>query len=824
MNFLTKRSSTILQLVTMQLLLLLSANCIAYTRHWVAATTSNWSSMANWSNTEGGAGGFSVPTMGDNAVFNAGGQGNCNVDVDVNLARFGVNEYTGTIDLAGYSITIAASTSSPVFDTGTINDTPGTGQLNITTSGKIFFSGTKFGAQVNMSAGDFNFGASTFNATSTFTKTGTTAVLADGGCTFNGITTITNSGTGDLYLSTYDSDIFNDDITFISSAGNILIATGNDGAAFNGNVYVESSSISNIQIGDPNPLAGISTLASGKVIAVGGGGFTSGSLILEKFTQLGTTSQVLTMGGTGTVQINSGCTWNGDIAVTAPKIVVNGSTFNGSATFTKSNNATDSYSDGGNTFNGTVYIENANSPGNLSISISYPNTYNDHVTFTTSGAGTGIIYVAVVPGNIFKGNLTIDSPTNRVEFFSFGSVIMQGTTAQSINVVGATPEPAFYDLKIDNAVSEITLNTPVTITNSLTLTQGNIISNSTDLITLNDGVTVTGMSDASFVQGPIKKIGDNAFIFPVGNDDNYQPIAIDAPGSITDAFIAEYIRADPDPTYDKTSRDGTLNHISNVEYWTLDRTAGTSDVNVTLAWNDKSGGIDNLTELSVARWDGSSWKDHGNGGFTGNSSAGTIVSSSPVTSFSPFTLASTTMNNPLPIELLFFSAAVIEYDKVQLKWQTASETNNDFFTIERSISGTDWHEIAQVAGAGNSSILLNYTTFDYRPYSGILYYRLLQTDYDGQFSYSKVISIKINNLGNSQVSIYPNPATNHVTIEGTELELNHIRIYNMYGQDIKNNIEILENNQSKKILDLSNLNSGAYIIKTETTTNKMLKQ
>lgn len=242
---------------------------------------------------------------------------------------------------------MAASAKSPGFYTGTIIDTPGTGQLNITTSGTIFFSGTTFGAHVNvsagkvifssgelnefaplsitatdtiafsgttfdapvdisggdtitfssgtlnelaqlsipttrkiafsgtifdapvdMSAGDFNFGASTFNATSTITKTGTTAVIADGGCTFNGITTITNSVTGDLHVSAWDSDIFNDDVIFISSAGSILIATGNDGATFNGNVYVESSS-SDIEIGDALGTA-FSTLASGKVIAVDG--------------------------------------------------------------------------------------------------------------------------------------------------------------------------------------------------------------------------------------------------------------------------------------------------------------------------------------------------------------------------------------------------------------------------------------------------------------------------------------------------------------------------------------------------------------------------
>ncbi|MCK5700080.1 MAG: hypothetical protein KAI29_02970, partial [Cyclobacteriaceae bacterium] len=449
----------------------------------------------------GGFGGFSVPSGSDNAVFNANGTGNCNVDITVDLDRFGVNGYTGTIDLAGYNVTVAASSSGPVFSSGTINDSGGTGQLSITTTGVIIFSGTTFGVQVTMSAGDFNFGPSTFNATSLFTKTGSTAQVAAGGCTFNGTTTFTNSGTGALYLSAFDSDIFNDDVTFNSSSGIVYVATGDHGATFNGNVYVESSS-TNIEIGDPAGAG--STLASGKVIAVGGGGFTSGELKLANFTQLGTTAQVITTGGTDTrVYINKGCTWNGNITVTAPHFFVNESTFEGSVSLTKSNNATNSYSDGGNTFNGPTYIENANCNGNLALDGLNPNKYSDVVTFKTSGSGTGILYASAGSGTEINGNLSIDSPSGLVQFFPGLLVIMKGTAAQSINIVGGTPDPIINNLEINNSTGNVTLNTPVTIGAGLVLTQGNIITTSINLLTLNDDVSVTGASDASFVQGPV---------------------------------------------------------------------------------------------------------------------------------------------------------------------------------------------------------------------------------------------------------------------------------------------------------------------------------
>jgi hypothetical protein len=308
----------------------------------------------------------------------------------------------------------------------------------------------------------------------------------------------------------------------------------------------------------------------------------------------------------------------------------------------------------------------------------------------------------------------------------------------------------------------------------------------------------------------------------VGDASNYLPIAIEAPALTSDAFTAEYLREDPDPTYDKNAKDVSLDHISKVEYWTLDRTAGSSNVNVTLTWNDKSGGIDDLVDLIVARWDGSSWKDHGNGGTTGTTSAGTIVTSSAVTSFSPFTLASATMNNPLPIELLSFSADVTKRDRVQLKWQTASEIDNDFFTIERSINGVDWEIMSIIEGAGNSTAVLSYSALDEYPFKGISYYRLKQTDYDGMFSYSETRVVNIDKLENHQVNIYPNPTRGLLTIEGDKAEIKKIRVFNVLGEDVTKQISVIEMNETKKVLHLSKLKNGIYYCRTKTKSQKVV--
>lgn len=181
-------------------------------------------------------------------------------------------------------------------------------------------------------------------------------------------------------------------------------------------------------------------------------------------------------------------------------------------------------------------------------------------------------------------------------------------------------------------------------------------------------------------------------------------------------------------------------------------------------------------------------------------------------------------NVPLPIELLSFSAINIKNEQIKLNWQTASELNNDYFTIEHSKNGFDWEEVIRIDGAGNSSSLLSYSTIDNNPFDGVSYYRLKQTDFDGQFEYSQIISVTIQQLVNSQMEIYPNPATNQIIIKGSSSELEEITFFNALGQDVTSLISQIATNKNKLIIDVSNLNTGMYFVKTKTTANKMYKQ
>lgn len=137
----------------------------------------------------------------------------------------------------------------------------------------------------------------------------------------------------------------------------------------------------------------------------------------------------------------------------------------------------------------------------------------------------------------------------------------------------------------------------------------------------------------------------------------------------------------------------------------------------------------------------------------------------------------------LPIELLSFTASYRQISVV-LNWTTASEINNDFFTVERSKDGKDFEESQIIDGAGNSTQVLNYSFCDEHPYSGISYYRLKQTDFDVHFSYSNVVFVNSKDE-HLQILISPNPSNGNFTITSSaEIKNSRMEIINELGEKI----------------------------------------
>jgi len=162
---------------------------------------------------------------------------------------------------------------------------------------------------------------------------------------------------------------------------------------------------------------------------------------------------------------------------------------------------------------------------------------------------------------------------------------------------------------------------------------------------------------------------------------------------------------------------------------------------------------------------------------------------------------------PLPVELLSFSVSLY-HNFVSIEWVTAIEINNDYFTIERSIIDQNWQVLGHVVGAGNSKQKITYQWTDERPVEGISYYRLKQTDFDGTYTYSHIISVFIPITG--KATIDPNPTNDFILIKGPSKVGNlTVEIVNHLFQIIRADINI---SSEEVIVDTSTLPDGLYII------------
>ncbi len=203
--------------------------------------------------------------------------------------------------------------------------------------------------------------------------------------------------------------------------------------------------------------------------------------------------------------------------------------------------------------------------------------------------------------------------------------------------------------------------------------------------------------------------------------------------------------------------------------------------------------------------------------------SGINTSHVPADGTSYVTLASASEATTLPIELLSFEAEVVDEGRaVKLAWSTASETNNDFFTVERSQDSNEWNSILMVPGAGNSSSRLDYTALDERPLYGLSYYRLKQTDFDGAFSYSNTVFVTLGEF-DDRLTIYPNPTHDRIHIQGAPEELRVIRIFDVQGREVTSEIRFSANSAGAVVIDVSRLPIGIYNILTASKSIRMLK-
>lgn len=403
---------------------------------------------------------------------------------------------------------------------------------------------------------------------------------------------------------------------------------------------------------------------------------------------------------------------------------------------------------------------------------------------------TGANYAIDIKGNWFVPGTNVNPFVERS-----GTVTFSGTSQQSISTVLASGE-TFNNLVINNSTpaSALLLNSKVNVSNNLTLTDGHILTSSTNILTLTNG-TLNGVilgatpQDSSFVKGPMASVisGSNMVqkTFPIGKGNDYRRVDlfIDHQPNSTVTYTAELINSSARAL--NYTVPPTLRHVSDIRYFEITSSSPTTNldnaiVDIYFQCTETDDVVEDPNNLNVAQWNGltgggAAWIDIGGTpayspptcGINGVSYNGHVSSQNFLINPTEFTgyrfaLADDISGaNPLPVELLSFEAEK-NGNTVDVSWKTASELNSDYFIVQRSKDGSEFEDVEKVEAAGNSTTIRNYFTTDYEPYNGVSYYRLKQADHDGKLTFTDRVAVRFDSEGS--IAVYPNPSSGNFNI------------------------------------------------------------
>ncbi len=368
------------------------------------------------------------------------------------------------------------------------------------------------------------------------------------------------------------------------------------------------------------------------------------------------------------------------------------------------------------------------------------------------------------------------------------------------------------------ASPNLTLSKNVTVNGTLTLASGTVYTSATNILALSNTAVSTSGSSTSFVSGPMSKTGNTDFVFPVGKGANRWRRCAVTGITASDTYTAEYFY---NPYASATPITSPLIDVSKIEYWQVDR-AATGNASLTLYWEAaNTSGINNCPDLTIARWSGAAWQERQGtaGGTCSGAGSGSVITNAVLTAFSPFTFGSkSSAVNPLPITLLSFSASPIE-DAVLTRWETATETNNDRFEVERTDDGLIFETVGTVKGSGTTSTKRSYVFTDEKPLKGVSYYRLKQVDTDGKDSYSAMVSV--DRSKKLDYVLYPNPTKGEFVLEGS-VENAQVVVYNILGELVEYNV--YGRTAGLIHVDCSTLPKGVYYINVKTNTETKINK
>jgi hypothetical protein len=387
----------------------------------------------------------------------------------------------------------------------------------------------------------------------------------------------------------------------------------------------------------------------------------------------------------------------------------------------------------------------------------------------------------------------------------------------------------------------------VNVENNLALNNGLINTSTANSLTLYQNATVTGGSNASFVNGRLSRetpvlAAPTAFVFPIGKGTAYRPLTLNITSqTTTNTYTAEQKEGNPGQAPFLASNGlGTapLVRVSSIRSYELSsiNSSGSASGTVTLSFGTDDG-VNNPSDAGLAIAARNSllpaWANIGNTGSTGASTgpgglnvAGTLTSAviSNLANAATLALGATNENttfgqaiNPLPVQLTSFTAQRQHDRTVTLKWATATEKNSAYFEVQRSLRGGEFTSVARVTAQGNSSKATQYAINDRTAPSSTLYYRLRQTDMDGKVHYSPITTVGEAGAV-AKVVLYPNPTQS--TIGFIAEAATPYRVLNQLGQVLLRGITQAGTAQ----ISVESLTHGLYLLELQTEAGRVVQK
>ncbi len=437
------------------------------------------------------------------------------------------------------------------------------------------------------------------------------------------------------------------------------------------------------------------------------------------------------------------------------------------------------------------------------------------------------------------GGIIVGSPNGITQSTMLGNIQMTGTrtystgadytyNATSAQNSGDGIPSQVRNLTLNNSFN-CTLNASTSVSNTMTFTSGKWITNA-NILTLGISTSILGTMNRTngYVIGYFRRwlntsLASNV-LFPVGTYLNYNPAIISfttAPligGTIIcNLTTTGFIGTIGLPLMDATD---TCENIG-MGYWTLTPGNGfTGGTWTTALYADGFPNVLNYSKLHLIRRSSAilPWLANGTHLSGTGSNISPIANRSGMSLWGQYGITSGS-SNPLPVELLNFTV-MTEYKKVKLEWTTASEINNDYFLIERSVDGTIFSSIGNVRGAGNSTVKLAYSFIDISPFIGTSYYRLRQMDFDGNSKLYPMKSVTFSDAPEEKElaikSVFPVPFSGYFTVNyfSDTPRTFTIELIDLQGKVVYKTIsEAASETNSYRFENMEELANGQYLLR-----------